>query len=61
LKNNNTEAHLRTDYVPTAHEVRLLKEGMIADAEKLREERKLNEDLVPDNNAMEKELSIVKD
>jgi hypothetical protein len=47
LKHQGIPEERRLDYVPTKHEVREFKTAMISEASKLREERKINEELVP--------------
>jgi hypothetical protein len=46
--------------VPSLNEVRDYKQGMINEVDKLRIERQQNDDMVPKENPMEKDLDIVK-
>ena len=61
MKHNGVPEENRLDYVPTKMEVKEFKATMISEAAKLREERKYNEELVPKDNEIEKDLQIVKD
>jgi len=61
LKHHGIPEENRVDYVPTKMEVKEFKSTMISEAAKLREERKYNEELVPQDDGVEKDLQIVKD
>lgn len=61
IKNDKTAVNERYDYVPTLGEVRALKEQMIFETDKLREERKMNEFLVPEKDTVSTDLALVKD
>jgi len=57
----NVAVEDRTDYVPTRLEVRELRHAMVEETDKLREERKLKDELIPEENVVEKDLAVVKD
>jgi hypothetical protein len=61
LKHSGIPEERRLDYVHTKSEVREFKTTMISEAAKLREERKNNEELVPKDDGIERDLQIVKD
>jgi hypothetical protein len=61
LRHEGVPEERRTDYVPTKSEVKEYRHIMISEAAKLRSERKNNEELLPEDDGVGRDVQNVKD